>query len=149
MGGRPHQARRKIDGREIHLTHAEHADNARNHGLDAGHEAADGNAFSAMAPHKVFAAGEELGIAVEGPQCFQPVAEQAARPVGNLIARDGAGGGCQENRPKAKMPSAHKHSRAHQNGGRGHEQADDQQRFAKCDQEDQGDGPAGVQAEII
>ena len=73
--GGPEDAARDIDENEERLAHAQHADDARHHGLHAWHEATDGNGLAAMIAHEVLALGDKSGIAAQRPVELQAVTE--------------------------------------------------------------------------
>ena len=85
MDGRPQHRRDEARGEEDDRTHAEDAGGNRNHGLDAGQEAADDHAHGAMAGEEGAGAVEKVGPFAERPDVAEMLAIAAPEKIGDAV----------------------------------------------------------------
>jgi len=130
MGDCPGKGRGDVHHRKTREIHAGHPGNSGDDRFDAGHEAAEEHALTAMAFEELFAADDHVLVLVERPHALDLVLEAVADPVGDGVP------GCRsercpdEERHRVELAKTDKRSRTNKHNGCRHEKSDDEQRFA-------------------
>src|SRR5690606_36931183 len=86
--------------------HVEHPRDQRDHRADWTDEAADDNAFTAVAAEKFLTAPQYIRIAAERPDAMQPVVKEPAEDKADAIAENGSDCGGQQGCFQAQQATA-------------------------------------------
>ena len=146
---RPDEGRDHVDHREARRVHAHDAGYAGHHRLYPGYEPADEDALAAVTREIALALVEQAGIAAERPDGANPFLVVVPEPVGHRVAGDRTQRSRQIDRQEVEPAEPDHRPGADKDDGGGDEQPDDEQRFTRGHEEDDGDRLRRVVADEV